>query len=161
MKRRGVSEVTGSVLMLGIVGTIAALVLTFGLGSIYDFNAFLIDVDQSEASLKERVVINNVDFQADGDIQIYVRNVGLNDVIIESFAITNIDTQIHILFKNDPSSDLLVLNPKTVGNKLFTDSLCATFPSADTSCLITAVYNISIVTTRGNIFENEVRPFRV
>jgi len=148
--------------MLGIVGSVAAIILTFGLASILDFQIFFIDADQSDSTLKERLVINNVKFFANGDIQIYVRNVGRNIVTIESFAITNIDTQIIILLKNDPNTDLLVIQAQTLGNTpLYTDGLCATFPSVDASCLITANYDIRIVTERGNIFSNEVRPFRL
>ena len=167
MKHRGVSEVTGSVIMLGIVGTIAALILTFGLSSILDFHTFLVDVDISENTLKERLLINNVDFNAgNGEITIYVRNVGLNNVTIESFMITNIDTQVNILFKNNPTTDLLVLQAKTVGFKVFpndsSDNLCAAFSLVSgANCLSTSNYDIRIVTDRGNIFENEVRPFRL
>jgi len=171
VKRRGVSEVTGSVLMLGIVGVIAAIILTFGLASILDFQTFLIDVEETENTLKERIVINNVAFNAgNGELIIYVRNVGLNIVTIESFMITNIDTQVNILFKNDPTSDLLVLQAKTVGNKVFPnesadntgDNYCTAFSLVSgANCLSTSNYDIRIVTDRGNIFVAAVKPFRV
>ena len=116
VKHRGVSEVTGSVIMLGIVGTIAALILTFGLSSILDFHTFLVDVDISENTLKERLIINNVDFSnANKNIVIYLRNVGLNDITIDSIAVTNIDTQINILLDNADTTPL-VLQAKAIGN---------------------------------------------
>ena len=165
MKRRGISEVTGSVIMLGIVGTIAALVLTFGLTSIYDFNTFLIDVDVSESALKERLIINNVDFTADGTtVTIHVRNVGLNQLQIESISIINIATQDVILLYNDPNNtQTFIVLPKT---KFSTPALentggCTFSDTAPLSGCAAANYVITIVTSRGNIFENEVRPFRL
>jgi len=146
--------------MVGIVGGIAALILTFGLASILDFQTFWIDTDQSDITLKERLVINNVTFYTNGTVQIYVRNVGLNIVTIESFSITNIDTQINIILANDPSTDLLTLTPKALGWKAFASGApCTTFPAA--SACATANYDVRIVTERANIFYNEVRPFRL
>ena len=160
VKHRGVSEVVGSLLMLAIVGSIAAIVLTIGLTSITDFATFLVDVDISEDTLKERIVINNVDFNnANKNVKIYLRNVGLNDITIDSIAITNIDTQESILLDNANTSPL-VIQAKAIGNTgdLTTTISCADF--SDTICK-DVNYNISVVTSRGNIFEMEVRPFRL
>jgi len=77
--------------MLGIVGAIAALVLTLGLSSITDFQTFLIDVDISEAALKENFIVEYTSFTVDAKtVILYVRNIGLNTVTIESIAIIDI-----------------------------------------------------------------------
>ena len=145
--------------MLAIVGSIAALVLTVGLNSVIDFHTFLVDVDNSENFLKERMIINNVDFTPSANtVIISVRNIGLNQLTIQSIAITNIDTQINILLANDPSVNTYVVQAKS---KFTTPALATSCTFTPASDCATANYNISIVTDRGNIFENEVIPFRL
>ena len=88
-----------------------------------------------------------------------MRNVGLNDITIDSIAVTNIDTQMNIFLDNADTTPL-VLQAKAIGNtgNLATTISCDNF--SVTACK-DANYNVSIVTSRGNIFENEVRPFRL
>jgi len=160
VKHRGVSEVIGSVIMLGVVGAIAALVLTLGLSSITDFQTFLIDVDITEDTLKEKFIVEYTSFTVNAKtVVIYFRNIGHNTITIESIAITDIDTQDLLLLETsvDDFTSGLVIQPKTREDITVTADSCMFI--VDTPCVDTN-YLISIVTSRGNIYEIEVIPFR-
>jgi len=157
VKRRGVSEVTGGVVMLGIVGTVAALVLTIGLGSIYDFNTFLVDVGSTEEDLKENFVVEFVEFQiGTDDIKLHVRNIGLNQVTINTISVVNIDTQILTKSVTDLSE---VIPPRDKAEIQVELTGCAVFAAPAADCT-DASYRITLLTGRGNIYEIEVVPLR-
>jgi len=159
VKHRGVGKITGSVIMLGTVGTIAAIVLTFGLGSIYDLNTFLIDVDATEDTLKENLIIAFVEFDvtpsnSSSDVIITVRNTGLNDITIDSISIVDIDTQTFIALQTDTAK---VIPPKTK-DKVTVTTTCPNFV-VDDACM-SANYKIILSTVRGNVYEIEAVPLR-
>jgi len=159
VKRRGVSEVTGSVIMLGIVGTIAALVLTLGLGSIYEFNTFLIDVDIAEDVIKESFIVEFVEFDVtptntNDDVIITVRNIGRTDITIDIISIVNIDAQTFIAHQIDTAK---VIQPKTK-DTISVETTCPNFV-IDDACM-SATYRITLTTVRGNIYEIEAVPLR-
>jgi len=145
-------------MMLGIVGTAAALVLTFGLASIFDFNQFLVDVDITENTLKESFIVEFVEFNVGAlTVDIHVRNIGLNDVTVDSISIVNIDTQVFILLQTDVAQ---VVQPKTKST-ITTDNVtgCVTFAAPAANCT-SATYEITIATGRGNIYSIEAVPLR-
>jgi len=150
---KGVSEITGGIIMLGVVGMVAAGILTLGLSSITDFQTFLLDVSITDQSLKESFIVEYVHFSTDssGDVNIWVRNVGLNDVTIESIAITNIDTQELIKLKDDTNYKINARDMELIIINTSFDFSTSTYSDAS--------YRISLVTTRGNIYETEARPY--
>ena len=158
MKRRGVSEVTGSVIMLGIVGAISALILTSGLSAVTNFQQFLIDVDLTEEFLEERFIVEFVDFTPGGlTVDIYVRNIGVNLVTIHSISIVETSDQNFILLQN---TDAFLIQPRS-RTVITTDDVtgCASFGSG-TDCILNKTYRITLVTDRGNIYSIETVPFR-
>jgi len=174
VKHRGVSEVIGGVIMLGIVASIAALVLTLGLSSIIDFQTFLIDVDVSENQLKESFIVEFVEFDIGTvNVLITVRNVGLNDITIDAISIVNFATQLSIAHEK-PHLDVItggavIIQPKTrqtltvattCVDPLTIDvtDLCIGNPEADATTVKN--YVITISTGRGNIYEIEAIPLR-
>jgi len=148
-------------MMLGIVGTVAALVLTFGLAAIFDFNQFLVDVDITENTLKERFIVEFVEFRID-ELKVYitVRNIGLNDITIDSISIVNINTQKFILLQTDAAK---VVQPKTKLTFPTDDvdsSICTTNFAAPATGCTDASYRITLATGRGNIYSIDVTPLR-
>ena len=145
--------------MLGIVGTTAALLLTFGLAAIYDFNTFLIDVDVTEDKLKESFIVQFVEFDvtpsnSSSDVLITVRNIGLNDITVTSISIVDIDAQTFILLADDVAE---VVQPRTKSTITQTTT-CPNFV-IDDACM-SATYKITIATGRGNIYSIETVPLR-
>ena len=158
VKRRGISEVTGNVKMLGIVGIIAALVLTLGLGPILDFNTVLINAEIEEDVIKGDIIIEFVEFNVGTlTLDIHVRNVGLTDVTVDSISIINTDTQKFILQQTDVGQ---VVQSKTK-EAITTDNVidCVIFAAPAVNCT-DANYRITISTERGNIYEVGAVPFR-
>jgi len=172
VKHRGVSEVTGSVIMLGIVGAISALILTSGLSAVTNFSQFLIDVDLTEEFLEERFVVEFVEFKdMSDDVDIYVRNIGLNAVTISTISIVNVgsdptQSQNAILLPTTITSDNII-QPRTRGIidiNLTTCLISAVKTDFDSTLPLNActdtTYRITLVTDRGNIYSIEAVPFR-
>lgn len=158
MKHRGVSEVTGSVIMLGIVGAISALILTSGLSAVTNFQQFLIDIDLTEEFLEERFVVEFVEFEKNAKtVKIYVRNIGLNLVTIDSISIVETSDQNFILLQND---DAFIIQPRTREVITTDETNCAAVFTANAACILNKTYRITLVTDRGNIYSIETVPFR-
>ena len=161
MKHRGVSEVTGSVIMLGIVGAIAAVILTTGLSAVTNFQQFLIDTDVTEEFLEERFVVEFVEFDAGTrNVNLFVRNIGLNAVTISSIAIVEISDQNAILLPNAITSGNIIQPRTRVMITVAIDSSdCALFTTSS-DCILNKTYKITLVTDVGNIYSIETVPFR-
>ena len=143
--------------MLGVVGSIAAIILTTGFSSITNFQQFLIDVDATEEVLQESFIIEFVNFKdTTDDIDIFVRNIGLNKINIDSITIVDISAQTHILLDNDISVDI---NPRTREKIEILETDCSVVFSLGNVCTDTT-YKITLVTDRGNIYSIEAVPFR-
>ena len=109
--------------MLGVVGAISAIILTTGLTTVTNFQQFLIDVDLTEEFLEERFIVEFVDFQVNTkDLDIYVRNTGLNLVTIASITIVDTSGQNFILLKND---EAFIIQPKTREVINITGTVCS------------------------------------
>lgn len=162
MKHRGVSEVTGSVIMLGIVGAISALILTSGLSAVTNFSQFLIDVDLTEEFLEERFVVEFVSFKTPNskDVEITVRNIGLNAVTISSISIVEITDQNAIQLPNSTISGNNIVQPRTVEVLTVTAINCTNNFAAGSDCILNKTYRITLVTDRGNIYSIQTVPFR-
>jgi len=160
VKHRGVSEVTGSVIMLGIVGAISALILTSGLSAVTNFQQFLIDVDLTEEFLEERFVVEFVEFK-DGtkNLDIYVRNIGLNAVTIASISIVDISAQTVIKLQNGTITNNII-QPRTIEVIPITSVTCSVNFGQSPNVCTDATYRITLVTDRGNIYSIETVPFR-
>jgi len=160
VKRRGISEVTGSVIMLGIVGAISALILTSGLSAVTNFSQFLIDVDLTEEFLDERFVVEFVEFK-DGtkNLDIHVRNIGLNAVTISSISIVDISSQNQIHLPDVTLSNNII-QPRTKEVIPITNATCSVNFGASPNVCTDTTYKITLVTDRGNIYSIETVPFR-
>ena len=105
-KRRAVSQVIGALFALAIVATFGSVLLIQGVQGVENFTAFLNIFEETEAkSAQEVFIIEHVKFNATiidengntvdnhEEIDIWVRNTGKIDIIIDRISIVKINTQ--------------------------------------------------------------------
>ncbi|MBM3910348.1 MAG: hypothetical protein FJ356_01715 [Thaumarchaeota archaeon] len=99
-KRRAVSQVIGALFALAIVATFGSVLLIQGVQGVENFTAFLNIFEQTEAkSAQEVFIIEHVKFNATAtgdnhvEIDVWVRNTGKIDIIVDKISIVKINTQ--------------------------------------------------------------------
>jgi len=94
-KRRAVSQVIGALFALAIVATFGSILLIQGVQGVENFTAFLNIFEETEAkSAQEVFIVEHVRFNPDNEeIEIWVRNTGKIDIIIDRVSIVKINTQ--------------------------------------------------------------------
>jgi len=161
-KRRGLSQVIGSLLLLAIVVPLGTVLLVSGTTQINAFN------NQMSSSLvfnnqgiREDLVFEHVRFDPTsptGDVTISLRNTGSVETIIDRVILVNMSNQ-EILYKID---DLSAFVPLTIAIKSSTDFTIPGNPEGGTWNSATKIdkeYKISIITARGNFFDTVARPY--
>jgi len=94
-KRRGVSQVIGSLIVLAVVASVGSVILFQGLNQINAFNYSLTfhDREHSEA-LREEILFEHVRFDPNtNDLVLYLANIGSIDSTIATVTVVKIDTQ--------------------------------------------------------------------
>ena len=160
-KRRGLSQVIGSLLMLAIVVPIGTVILFNGTSEINAFNNDLSSsVVQTNEGLQEDIVFEHIRFEpTSNQITVSLLNAGSIETRIDSITILKTDTQ-EVLTKWDAMSSLFTIK----------DSSDITITDADLSNFVTAPqwdddyyrdsdYKISVTTVRGNFFDIVARPY--
>ena len=100
-KRRAVSQVIGALFALAIVATFGSVLLIQGVQGVENFTAFLNIFEETEAkSAQEVFIVEHVKFNATDtgtddheEIDIWIRNTGKIDIIIDRISIVKIDSQ--------------------------------------------------------------------
>ena len=158
-QRRAVSQVMGSVVILGVVTSIGSVVLFNGMNQI---NAFSYDLSfHSKAkneAYRENLMFEHVRFEPGTDqIILYLANIGTIESTIQSITVVQIDTQSILVGWDDgvnstiqikESSDPVVLSanldsPSNWENHTYRNS----------------EYKISITTSKGNFFSTIASPY--
>lgn len=161
-KHRGLSQVIGNLVVLGIVSSIGSVILFNGLDEINAFNYDLSFHDSTRNDgLREDLVFEHIQFKAGtDDIIISVLNVGSIDSTLDTITIVKSDTQEIIVdwkdvksFTNDTplllvkgDMDIEILDTDLVGNWEDPNN-------------VDSEYKISITTSRGNFFSTIGAPF--
>ncbi len=162
-KRRGLSQVIGSLLLLAIVVPLGTVLLVNGTTQI---NAFNNEMSSSlvwnTQGIREELIFEHVRFDPTsitGDVTISLRNTGSVETIIDRVILVNMSNQ-EILYKID---DLSAFVPLTIAIKSSTDfTLTPVNPEGgtwDSATKIDKEYRISIITARGNFFDTVARPY--
>jgi len=159
-KRRGVSQIIGSLIVLAIVASIGSVILFQGLNQINAFNHDLSfhDREYNEA-LREDILFEHVKFDPNStNMTLYLANIGSIDSTIASVTVVKIDTQELVLGWEDvspingtiPIEDhtILILNANLQGNPMWNST---GYNSTD--------YKISITTSKGNFFSTVATPY--
>lgn len=158
-KRRAVSQIMGSVVILGVVTSIGSVVLFNGMNQI---NAFTYDLsfhDKAKNEVyRENLMFEHIRFEpGTNQIIIYLANIGTIESTVESITVVQLDTQNIIVDWEDTvnstiqikeSSDPIILTanlnaPSNWENPIYRNS----------------EYKISITTSKGNFFSTIASPY--
>jgi hypothetical protein len=163
LKRRGLSQIIASLLMLAIVVPIGSVILVNGMGTIAGFNNSLSNtIDVKNEGIQEDLVFEHVRFDPSDDaVEITIKNIGSVETIIDRVTLVNMTSQ-NVLFSisgvgtfdTDPilikDSRSFVLDPVNL------EDGCIIWNCGSTT---NWEYKISIITSRGNFFDTVVRPY--
>ena len=160
-KRRGVSQIIGSLIVLAVVASVGSVILFQGLNQINAFNYSLTfhDREHNEA-LREDILFEHVKFDPNTDaLSLYLANIGSIDSNIATLTVVKIDTQELLLAWSD------------------VDAIDGAIPIEDHTIVITNVtaiqgtgiwnqtsynstdYKISITTSKGNFYSTVASPY--
>jgi len=161
-KRRGVSQIIGSLIVLAVVASVGSVILFQGLNQINAFNYSLTfnDREHNEA-LREAILFEHVRFDPDtNDLILYLANIGSIDSTIASVTVVKIDTQELILGWEE---DAITSDE---GRILIEDHTIIHLPATLTgdnswnqTYYNSTDYKISVTTSKGNFFDTVVAPY--
>lgn len=159
--RRAVSQIIGSVAILGIVASVGSVILFNGMGSI---SAFTYDLSFHEASKnllhREDIVFEHVRFEpGTKNIEIDLINIGTIDSDISTITIVNIDNQEIIANWVDINQSLQIQDNQKIS--LGSPDILLPIGSGtwDEPVYRDSDYKISLTTVRGNFFTTVATPY--
>jgi len=155
LRRRGISQIIGSLFMLAIVVPIGVVILSTGLYEVADFNRFLtVTRDQGIDATREDIIFEHVRFEpSTNQITVSLRNISTVELIIHRIAIVNVTNQDLLIY-----NDTLPLSQSIIHLKDDTDIVVYADPSISWT-KDGHDYKISITTARGNFFDTIARPY--
>jgi len=155
LRRRGISQIIGSLFMLAIVVPIGVVILSTGLYEVADFNRFLtVTRDQGINAVREDIIFEHVRFEpSTNQITVSLRNISTVELIVDRIAIVNMTNQDLLIY-----NDTLPLSQSIIHMKDDTDIVVYADPSVSWT-QDGFDYKISITTMRGNFFETIARPY--
>jgi hypothetical protein len=156
-KRRAISQIMGSVVILGVVTSIGSVILFNGMNQINAFSYDLSFHDKAKnEAYRENLMFEHVRFEPETDqIILYLANIGTTESTIESITVVQLDTQNILVDWKDVSSTIQIKessNPITINANL--NSLTWNDPIYRNS-----EYKISITTSKGNFFSTVASPY--
>ena len=159
-KRRGISQVIGSLLLLAIVVPIGTVILINGSSEINQFNNELSNsANLSNDGAQEDLIFEHIRFDPPtGEVTLSIRNAGTIDATIDRITLVNMTNQA-LLYKIDGMSTFV---PIVITIKNSTDITIDATPeggSWDSSFNLEKDYKISVITSRGNFFDTVARPY--
>jgi len=154
-RKRGISQIVGSLFMLAIVVPIGVVIVSSGLYQVADFNTYLtVTRDQGIDAVREDIIFEHVRFEpSTNQITVSLRNISTVESIIERIAIVNVTGQDLIVYNSTlPLSQTRLQLENSIDIIVYADpSVSWTQDDLD--------YKISITTVRGNFFETIARPY--
>jgi hypothetical protein len=161
--RRAVSQVMGSVVLLGIVTSVGSVILFNGMENISAFTYDLSFHEKSKNQLHlEDLIFENVRFEPNTDnIVIDLLNIGTVESTISTVTILKIDNQEIIANWVDVNQSIQIKENQRITIDEVDDSeiiLTGTGIWNDPEYLNSA-YKISLTTTKGNFFTTIASPF--
>ena len=160
-KRRGISQIMGSLLMLAIVVPLGSVVLFSGITEITAFNISLSNtIEYRNNGIQEDLVFEHIRFVPNSNIvTITALNTGSIEIVVDRITLVNMTNQ-KILFKIDSVSSFvpLVLQVQN-STDIYIDADLGGFNWEDSGDPTNWEYRISIITARGNFFDTVARPY--
>ncbi len=162
--RRAVSQIMGSLVILGVVTSVGSVILFNGMGSI---SAFTYDLSFHEKSKnlmhREDIIFEHVRFVPNTDnIEIDLVNIGTVGSTISTITILKIDNQEIIANWVDVNQSIQIKDNQKItldgvdDSEILLTPLTAIWNDAN---YLNSEYKISLTTTRGNFFTTVASPF--
>lgn len=157
--RRAVSQVMGSVVILGVVTSIGSVVLFNGMNQInaFSYDLSFHDKPKNEA-YREKLMFEHVRFDPDSDdVILYLANIGTTESTIESITVVQLDTQNILVDWEEGASSTIQMkessDPILLNTNIASDwkTYVVSNPNSE--------YKISITTSKGNFFSTVASPF--
>jgi len=166
-KRRGVSQIIGSLIILAVVASVGSVILFQGLNQINAFNYSLTFNDREHnEGLREAILFEHVRFDPNSnDLVLYLANIGSIDSTIASVTVVKIDTQelllgwepVNATINQSNPTGLILIDDHIVLHTNVT-SLNGT-QNWNQTYYNTTDYKISISTSKGNFYDVVRSPF--
>jgi len=158
-KRRGVSQIIGSLIVLAVVASVGSVILFQGLNQINAFNYSLtfLDREHNEA-LREDILFEHVKFDPNtNDLVLYLANIGSIDSTVATLTVVKVDTQEMLLAWEDVDDTILIEDHIIIHKNV-------TLPGPNiwnqTNYNSTTFdYKISITTSKGNFYSTVASPY--
>ena len=161
--RRAISQVMGSMVILGIVTSVGSVILFNGMESISAFTYDLSFHEKSKNQLhREDIIFEYVRFEPNtDDIAIDLINIGTVESTISTITILKIDNQEIIANWVDVNQSIQIQeNQKiTLTGPIEIELLNPPGATWNHANYLTSEYKISLTTTKGNFFTTVVSPF--
>ena len=157
-KRRAISQIMGSVVILGVVTSIGSVVLFNGMNQINAFSYDLSFHDKAKnEAYRENLMFEHVRFEpGTNQIILYLANIGTTASSIESITVVQLDTQnILVDWEEGVSSTVQIKessNPITIDANLNSQTW-------NDPIYRNSEYKISITTSKGNFFSTVASPY--
>ena len=158
-KRRGVSQIIGSLIVLAVVASVGSVILFQGLNQINAFNYSLTfhDREHNEA-LREDILFEHIRFDPNtNDLVLYLANIGSIDSTVATVTVVKVDTQEMLLAWEDVDDTILIEDHIIIHKNV-------TLPGPNkwnqTNYNSTTFdYKISITTSKGNFYSTVASPY--
>ena len=159
-KRRGVSQIIGSLVVLAIVASIGSVILFQGLNQINLFSHDLSFHDREHnESLREDLIFEHVRFDPNSNkIDLYLANIGSIESTISSVSVVKIDSQELILGWADVPAVNATIQIEDHNKIPITTELSQGTQIWNSTDYQTSNYKITISTTKGNFFSTVATP---
>jgi len=157
-KRRAVSQIMGSVVILGVVTSIGSVVLFNGMNQInaFSYDLSFHDKPKNEA-YREKLMFEHVRFEPGTDqIILYLANIGTTESTIESITVVQLDTQNILVDWEDGINSIIQI--KESSDPIILDANLSSLTWND-PLYLNSEYKISITTSKGNFFSTVASPF--
>ena len=160
--RRAVSQIMGSIVILGIVSSVGSVILFNGMNSISAFTYDLSFHEKTKNEIhREDIIFEHVRFPpGNDDLIIDLANIGTVDSTITNVTILKIDTQDIIANWLDVEETILTKNNHQIildGSNL--DLTKGAIQEWDDDYYEFSKYKISLKTVKGNFFTTIASPF--
>jgi hypothetical protein len=162
--RRAISQIIGSIVILGIVSSVGSVILFNGMNSISAFTYDLSFHEKSKNQIhREDIIFEHVRFEPNTDnITIDLANIGTVESVITNVTILKIDTQEIIANWVDVNETIPIKENQKIILDTIDDSEVILSTGTQTwndPYYINSEYKISLTTARGNFITTVASPF--
>jgi hypothetical protein len=159
--RRAVSQVMGSIVILGIVSSVGSVILFNGMNSISAFTYDLSFHEKSKNQIhREDIIFEHVRFEpGTNDLKIDLNNIGTVDSTVTNVTILKIDTQEIIANWVDVEETILTKDHTQIVLDDTDIVLTSGTQMWDDDYYEFSEYKISLTTSKGNFFTTVASPF--